>query len=251
MIKILHIDIETVPTLAYVWKLHDENIGVEQIVKPSTVLCFSAKWHGSKELLFYSSRKDGFPQMIRAAHKLLNEADAVCHYNGVSFDIPVLNQEFLRLRLPPPAPSSQIDLYQVVRRKFRLVSSKLAFVGPYLKIGEKVKHQGFELWLGCMNKDKDCWELMEKYNREDTVLVERLYTRILPWIERHPNVALFIPDNAERPLCVNCGSARLKSEGLRRASTYTYRRFHCLECGKWSRERFSLRAAGKPLVTGI
>ena len=42
--------------------------------------------------------------MIKGIHKLLDECDAVIHYNGSKFDIPTLNKEFLLHGLHPPAP---------------------------------------------------------------------------------------------------------------------------------------------------
>ena len=252
-VRILHLDIETSPNVCYTWGLHNENIGVDQIISPSALLCFSAKWHQEPEIMFYSTRKDGANNMVKAAYKLMNEADIICHYNGLRFDIPILNQAFLRLRLRPPAPSVQIDLCQIVQHRFRMTSSKLAFVGPYLKIGEKVKHQGFDLWTGCLNGDQDCWNTMEKYNKEDTALVEKLYLRILPWIPNHPNVCMYKPDgrDPEHRGCPTCGSQRLRSDGFRRATTYTYRRLSCLDCGAWCRERLSMKSEPKPPVRSL
>ena len=237
--KLLFLDIETAPAVAYVWSLFKQNIGIDQIISPTRLLCFSAKWHDSEEMMFHKSAKeDGrdFDRMVRAAHALLSEADAVCHYNGSSFDVPRLNQEFLRVGLKPPPPVAQIDLYRTVASKFSLTSNKLAFVGPYLKIGEKVKHEGWGLWTACLAGDKDAWERMEAYNKQDVLLLEQLYEKILPWIDGHPNAALFV-DN-DKPICPTCGSERIHRRGSRYGITLSYARFVCLDCGRWSRARF-------------
>jgi DNA polymerase elongation subunit (family B) len=250
--RLLLIDIETVPTLAYTWDIHNAFIPVEFIVKPSSVLCFSAQWYGEKEVLFYSIRKDGYNRMIREAHRLLSEADAIVHYNGNNFDIPILNREFLKLGLPPASPAHQLDLWQTVSRKFRMVSSKLAFVGPYLKIGEKVKHEGNDLWLGCMNNDPECWAKMETYNRQDTALLGGLYKKILPWIDHHPNVNLFHKDfDGNDVQCPKCGSKNVQWAGTRKAVTYTYKRYQCNDCGSWGRARMSEKTAPKPKVVPL
>lgn len=236
--KLLHLDIETSPAVVQVWSLFNQNISVDQIIKPTSVLCFTAKWHGSKELLYHKSTHQAgreFDKMIRAAHRLLSEADAVCHYNGCSFDIPRLNQEFLKAGMPPPPTIPQIDLKKVVMSKFGMVSSKLAFVGPYLKIGEKVRNEGWPLWDGCLKGDADAWTKMEEYNKGDVLLLERLYIKVLPWIENHPNMNLYVDD--VDPVCPNCGSPRLQSRGEHKAATYIYARYHCQECGRWCRAR--------------
>jgi len=47
--KILMLDIETTPMQVYTWGLWDQNIGINQIIKPTEMLCFGAKWQGKKE----------------------------------------------------------------------------------------------------------------------------------------------------------------------------------------------------------
>lgn len=249
--KVLFLDIETRPAKVYVWSLFNQNINIEQVIEPSALLCFSAKWQGDKGTLFYSDRKDGHEKMVRKAYDLFNEADVIVQYNGNSFDIPILNQEFLLLGLTPPAPSASVDLYRVIQQKFRALSNKLAFIGPYLKIGEKVKHEGFDLWLGCMENDPKAWATMEKYNRQDTALMEPLYQKLLPWIDKHPNRGMFEAGGCDKPNCPNCGSTNVTWKGLRRATTYTYQRFVCNNCGKWSRGRQSIRTEEKPKLIGI
>jgi hypothetical protein len=237
-IKILHIDLETSPANVLVWDLYKPHIGVDQIIEPTSILCFAAKWHGAKDIIFERSlKRDGaeFKKMIRRAHDLLSEADALCHYNGNSFDTPRLNAEFAKLGLPPPPTIPQIDLLRVVQQKFGLTSNKLAFVAPYMKVGEKVKNAGWELWRGCLDGDLKCWAEMEEYNRGDVWLLERLYERLRPWIDNHPNLNLFV--DSKEPVCPNCGSEKLQSRGEHVTTTYIYARYHCRSCGRWSRAR--------------
>lgn len=236
--KLLHLDLETTPAVVYTWALHKQDISVDQVITPPSILCFSAKWHGEATHIFHRAlKRDGmeFNSMIRAAHKLLCDAEAVCHYNGTTFDIPRLNQEFLRLGLKPPPPLIEIDLLNVVRKKFGMLSNKLAFVGPYLQVGEKVKHAGWALWVGCLKGDAECWRLMELYNRQDVALLERLYTKLLPWIDGHPNMNLFVDER--EPVCPNCAGKKLQRRGERVAMTYLYARYQCKDCGRWSRAR--------------
>lgn len=245
--KILMLDIETSPAVVYCWALFKQDISVDQIITPTSVLSWAAKWQGEDKVMFGSAngKLEGrdFDKMIRGIHKLLGEADAVCHFNGKSFDIPRLNQEFLRLNLPPPPPIPNIDLKNVVMSKFSMTSSKLAFVGPYLKIGGKVKNAGWSLWIQCLKGNKAAWADMEKYNKQDVVLLEKLYDKVLPWIDQHPNMNHFVA--SEKGCCTNCGSIRLLSNGIRRATTYAYRRFQCQDCGKWMRERMALKLPDK------
>ncbi len=87
--------------------------------------------------MFDSIQKSGKQKMLDSVHKLLDEADAIVHYNGSRFDIPILHKEFLLAGMPPPAPAKQIDLLQVARRQFRFVSNKLDYVSQALGLGSK------------------------------------------------------------------------------------------------------------------
>lgn len=230
--KILLLDIETAPHRVYAWGLYDQTIAINQVVEAGYTLCFSAKWYGSRDMIFDSVRKSGGNRMIRHAHKLLSEADAVVHYNGNKFDVPTLNQEFLEAGLKPPPPSHQVDLYRVAKSRFRFASNKLDFVAQSLNLGHKLHHKGMELWSGCMRGDAASWRTMERYNKQDVRLLERVYNALLPWIKNHPNVGNFLNESA---VCTNCGSSYLQSNGLRRTAVSAYRRLQCQDCGAWMR----------------
>src|SRR3546814_5581125 len=79
--------------------------------------------------------------MVVALHKLLSEADAVVTYNGDRYDIPKAMGEFVLEGLMPPPPPTSIDLMKAVK-KLGFVMNRLAFIGPLLKVGQKVKHEG-------------------------------------------------------------------------------------------------------------
>jgi uncharacterized protein YprB with RNaseH-like and TPR domain len=193
-------------------------------------MCYSAKWHGEKDIYFDSVQKTKPKTMLKGIHELLNDADAVVHYNGTKFDIPTLNKEFLLHNLLPPSPYKQIDLLRVVRSNFRFPSNKLDYVAQRLNLGKKNAHEGHELWIKCMNGDKDAWKRMEEYNIQDVVLLEALYDNLLPWIKNHPNRNLF----SDAPGCPTCGESRLQKRGTAVSSSGVYQRYQCRACGTWS-----------------
>lgn len=227
--KILHLDIETAPTLAYVWNLFDENISVDQIVRPSRMTCWSAKWHGESKVFFDAEwcHKDR-ATFIESIHDILTVADAVVTYNGDRFDLPKLMGEFAVTGLHSPGPITSIDLYKTVK-KLGFQSGKLAFVGPHLGIGEKVKHEGFRLWAGIEAGDEKARRKMERYNKQDARLLERLYNRIRPFITNHPYL-----HNDSKHNCPACGSSHVQRSGVRRTKAFIINRLHCMDCGSWS-----------------
>lgn len=225
--KILVIDVETSPNLVYSWGLYKQNISLPQIVKPSQIICFAAKYVGEKEIFFYSEWEHGRKAMLEAAHSLLMEADAVVGYNQAAFDLPKFTGEFLLAGMQPPPPPTNIDLLKAVK-KFGFLSNKLAFVGPLLSIGSKTKHAGFELWAKVMDGDDASRKKMKAYNIQDVKLTEQLYKRILPYIPTHPTLG-----DTKKGTCPACGSNKIQSRGYRRTKSFKTQRLHCQSCGSW------------------
>lgn len=230
--KILLLDVETAPNIAYVWGLWNQNIAISQMIDSSYVMCWAAKWIGESEILFGSVRH-GRKKMLKHIYSLLNEADVVIHYNGTKFDIPVLNKEFLLNGLPPPAPFQQVDLLKTARQKFKFPSNKLDYVAKALKLGSKTEHAGFKLWVQCLNGEEEAWKKMEEYNKNDVVLLEQVYYKLLPWIKNHPNHGVY--DGSI--VCPHCSSTNLIKRGYAYTSVSKFQRYKCKDCGAWSRSK--------------
>lgn len=224
--RILLLDIETAPHMVAAWGLFGQNIPIDRILKPGYTLCWAAKWLGEDEVMFDSVHQSTPKQMLRRIHKLLEEADAVVHYNGKSFDIPTLNKDFVKYGLDEPMPFKNIDLLDTVRSRFRLASNKLDFVLQYFGLGEKQKHKGMSMWLACMEGDDEAWESMEAYNKQDVTELEKLYTHLLPWIRNHPNMSVFF----EERVCPRCGGSHVNKKGFEITNAGKYQRYRCMTC---------------------
>lgn len=227
MSKILVLDIETKPAVAYVWRVFDENINPDQVIDRGGLLCFAAKWVGDKETMFLSEWKDGRSNMIQAIHALLTEADAVVTYNGDKFDLPKLMGEFLMEGLPPPAPVTSIDVLKSVR-KLGFLMNRLAYVGPLIVNQSKLKHDGFKLWADVLAGDAKAQDRMMKYNIKDVIVLEKLYQRVKPYIKNHPHLG------TTKAECGSCGSNRTQRRGHRRTKHFLIQRIQCQDCGSWS-----------------
>jgi uncharacterized protein YprB with RNaseH-like and TPR domain len=218
--KILLLDIESSPNVAHVWGIWQQNVGLNQLMESSYVLCWAAKWLGEDEVMFDSVHVSKPKKMLKRIHDLISEADAVIHYNGTKFDMPTLNKEFLLHEMNPPAPYKQIDLLKQVRSQFRFPSNKLDYVAQRLGLGSKTAHEGHSLWVSCMAGDKSAWKRMEEYNKQDVILLEKLYYRLLPWIKNHPNHN----HQADGMVCPSCGGTHLQKRGVAVTTTSTYQR---------------------------
>jgi hypothetical protein len=190
--KILLLDLETSPNMAYVWGLWNQNISIGQMISSTEVICFGARWYGQRKIHFSSVHHDGKTDMLKAIHELLDEADAVVGWNSAGFDVKHLYREFIENDMLPPSPHKEIDLLRVARSRFRFPSNKLDYVAQKLGMGAKVKHSGFELWIKCLAGDDKAWREMKKYQIQDVNLLVGLYEKFLPWIKNHPNRALLI-----------------------------------------------------------
>lgn len=226
--KILALDLESSYLLSGTWGIWQQNISLNQLFDYGSVICYSYKWLGQKEIYYHRWDEDDFLEHI---HQALSESDAVLTYNGARFDLPMLNREFIKTGMRPPPPYTHIDLLKTVKKQFRFPSNKLQHVCQELGLGSKVSHEGFDLWVKCLAGDERAWQVMKKYNQGDVKLLEKLYHKLKPWISNHPS---------ELNGCPRCGSNHLQQRGYRTTTSgVSYKRFVCVDCGAWSSDRVS------------
>jgi len=233
--KILFLDIETFPNIAYVWGKYDQN--VIRFLKEGCIATYAAKWAGgkvfSKSLTSYKGYKPGSyddKKLVEDLWKLMDEADIVVAHNGDDFDLRVIRARFIYYGLKPPSPVKTVDTKKVARRVARFNSNKLDDLGSLLGLGKKIKTD-FDLWDGCINGNASSWKQMITYNQKDVILLEKLYNKLLPWIASHPNHGVYNPD----AVCPKCGGADVQLRGMAVSTTRTYQRFQCKKCGGWGR----------------
>lgn len=248
--RILILDIETSPHMAYVWRMWKQNINPKAWVKKSYIMSYSAKWLGEKEVMYEENRTDNDKSLVKSLFDLLDEADIVVAHNGQKFDLPRIIGRGLVHNFSPPSPYFVVDTLLVARREFDFVSNTLAALCEELGLAEKGEHKkfpGFDLWVGCLAGDDEAWAEMKEYNVRDVVSLEELYLRIRPYIRNHPNVARTV--EGEKIACPKCGSENIQWRGY----YYTraglcYKRFVCMDCGGWGRVRYSEK--DRSAVTG-
>lgn len=233
--KMLYLDIESYPEVAYVWGLRKQMyIPPSHVIQDGRTACFSAKWAHKRQPLFYSEWEHGQGGMIQAAWDLLNEADVLIHYNGNGYDIPHLKREMLLQDMKPPTGFKNVDLMRVVMKHFRFPSYKLDYVLKRLDMEQKIPNKGMELWDGCMKGSSADQKIMRRYNINDVKIMEPLYKRLLPWIDNHPHMGMY-GDMGDEDLevirCPNCGGSDLVKNGREALMTGWYQRFRCNDCG--------------------
>ena len=230
--KILFLDLETSPNLAFVWGLWDQNVAINQLMESTEVICFGARWHGEKKVTFRSTHHDGKKKMLKDLHALMEEADVLVGWNSAAFDSKHIKREFLEAGMLPPSPYKELDLMRVVKSQFKFPSNKLDFVAQALGLGSKLAHEGQGLWTACLAGDDKAWARMRRYNKQDVVLTEALYDRMGAWIKSHPHMGLF---THQARSCFRCGGTSLTANGVTRSASTAFASFTCDACGAQSR----------------
>lgn len=246
--KILTTDIETSPHLAYSFQTWNTNISPVQIVKPTRMTCWAAKWLDGRTYFMSEYHQD--PEtMVAGIHKLLDEADVVVTYNGDKFDHLHMNREFHKIGLHPPSPFVSVDLYKVIKRREIWASHKLAYITEQFHLSGKMTNDGWKLWLaveGVFGEEaqKKAWNQMRRYNRQDVVTTEELFIEYRPYVTNLPNAALYADEKVDVPFCPNCLGLHVTRQGFRRSKTRRYPQYQCQTCGKWFSETRSDGSAG-------
>lgn len=243
--KIVVFDIETAPTKAYIWRRWKENIHLDQVVTEGYLLCAVAKFLNEKvprkvSLLsfpdLWKKNPEDDSEVVKWCWNILNEADIVVAHYGKGFDIPVLNARFIALGLPPPKPYKIVDTKEIASKKFKFPYNSLDGISNYLGIGRKLDTD-FSLWVNCLSGVKSAWKYMVDYCVLDVLLLEKVYKKLLPWIDTHPNVGLY--GDMTKCVCPKCGSPHYQRRGFAKTNTQIYRQFKCNGCGGWFRERIT------------
>lgn len=221
------LDLEISANELYTYGFYEPTVlGVK---KEWEILSFSAKI-GSKFIVF--SRKEYSEySLLLLLWDILDNADIVVAHNGDKFDIKKINARFIKYGLTPPSPYKTIDTLKVARKHFGFNSNRLDDLGEYLDVGRK-QATPKNLWLRCQHGEIEAFKILEKYNEQDVRLLEKIYDKLLPWIDNHPLMGIY----SDTPLvCPKCGGEHLQRRGTARNKTREYQRYQCLSCGSWSK----------------
>lgn len=250
MAKILVLDIETSPKLAYVWRFFKENISAKQVKEHGHILSFAAKWLGDDKVVYEENRKADDRAIVEKMIYYLDQADIVVAHNGARFDLPQIRARALVHGLNPPSPVKIVDTYKVAVKEFSFPSNSLEYLtevmGCKVKKGGHKKFPGFELWLECLRLNEEAWAEMKEYNIRDVIALEELYLKMRPWITDHPNVGVY--EEKEKVICPRCTSDNIHWRGYAHTNVGKYHRYQCQNCGGWSRTRYTVLPKNEALV---
>lgn len=242
--KVLVIDIETSPILAYIWELKDQYVNLNQVVQDWSIMAWSAKWLGepASSIKYYDQRNlkpgNDLP-ILKPLWNLLNEADIVLTQNGKKFDSRKINARFMLHGMKPPRPYKHLDTYLIAKNVAAFTSHSLEYLSDkFCTKYKKLSHgrfPGLSLWRECLKGNNKAWDEMKEYNIHDVLATEEFYEKIKAWA----------PDSAPKPFprsdglitCEICGDeGKMIRRGFAVKLTWKYQRWQCNSCGKWSTE---------------
>lgn len=232
--KIVFLDIETMPSIAYVWGKWEQN--VLDFIQDGYIFSYALKVAGKKgvkvrALSDYPAWKDNNRDETALLKELtsdLEDADIVVAHNGDKFDIPTIRTRMVTLGFEPLRPFQLVDTLKWARGTFKFKSNKLDDLSRDLQIGRKLPHTGFHMWQSCMNGDMRSIRKMKQYNKHDVLLLEELYYRFLPHVPSPVNTS-----KRGECVCPRCGSDNLKFDGHRFTLYRKKAQIHCLNCTGW------------------
>jgi len=235
------LDIETAPSMAFVWGMWKQNINPDLLIDRGYIMSCAIKELGNKHITYLENRTEDDYEITKSIVDWLHKADYVIAHNGKRFDIPFIRARAVVHNIPPPSPHKDIDTLQIAKKVFRFTRNTLANLCEELQVNnQKLKHSNFpgaKLWVECMKGNDKAWKEMKEYNIMDIVSLEEVYLKLRSWYHQHPNIN--IEDTDETMRCPKCGSANIVRRGYFTTNVGKYQRYRCKECGGWSSSRYT------------
>lgn len=237
--KTIILDIETAPSLGYIWGFWQQNIGDDMVLDyGGYIMSCSIKTLGEEHVTYLENRTKNDKKIVKKILKHLDGADFVIAHNGIKFDIPFIKARASIHGLNPPSPFKAIDTLKIARKEMNFKRNSLDFLAKALDVESRKltnrKFPGFKLWWSCLHQDDEAWKEMKQYNILDVEVLEQVYLRLRPWASNHPNIN--VGNDVTVLSCPKCGSIELNKRGYYTTNKGKYQRYACDCCGGWSSE---------------
>lgn len=205
-IKRLFFDIETSPMIVYSWRVgYNINLQYDNVIEDWKIICISYKWENENEVknLTWSNELDD-KQMLIDFIKIANTADELIAHNGDRFDIKKVRTRCIYHRIPMFPKYRSLDTLKKARSGFNFPNNKLDTIAHYLGVGAKLKHEGFPMWIKCMQGDKKALKDMVTYCDMDIVVLEDVYLTMQKYIK--PETHAGVINGNLKYSCPTCGN---------------------------------------------
>lgn len=231
-IKRLFFDIETSPMTVYTWRTGWKlNIGTDNIIEDWKIICISYKWEHEDKVKNLTWDKDqDDKQMLLDFIKIANKADELIAHNGDRFDIKKIRTRCIYHRIPMFPKYRTLDTLKKAKSGFNFNSNRLDYIAKFLGVGAKVEHEGFNMWVKCLQGDKQALKDMVYYCDGDIVVLEDVFFVLQNYILNNTHAG--VNNGKLKASCPNCSSedvALLKNNFTAKGTIK--RQVECQPCG--------------------
>jgi uncharacterized protein YprB with RNaseH-like and TPR domain len=231
-IKRLFFDIETSPMIVYSWRTGWKlNIGTDNIIKDWRIICISYKWeHEDKVHNLTWDKNQCDKQMLVDFISIMDKADECIAHNGDRFDVKKIRTRCIFHRIPMFPTYKTLDTLKKAKSGFNFNSNRLDYIAKFLGVGAKLEHEGFNMWVKCMEGDKEALKNMVEYCDMDIIVLEDVYLTMQNYIL--PNTHAGVINNNLKYSCPNCGSENVELlKNTVTAMGTIKRKMECSDCG--------------------
>lgn len=205
-IKRLFFDIETSPMIVYSWRTgYKLNIPTDNIIQDWKIICISYKWEGEDKVHNLRWDKNQCDKkMLIDFIKIMNKADECIAHNGDRFDIKKIRTRCVYHRIPMFPKYRSLDTLKKARSGFNFNSNRLDYIAQFLGVGAKLKHEGFPMWVKCLEGDKEALDNMVEYCDMDIIVLEDVFSVLQNYTLNNTHTGAH--NGKLKASCPNCGS---------------------------------------------
>jgi len=235
--RVLILDLERVPMWTKplpVWDmkgLQYRRLSPNDIESWGRTICLAYQWLGGPIEFIAEWQDGGRDGYLRAAKRLLEEADVLIGHNSKGFDFPHLKGDLMMAGLGTVPEPKHVDTLLLARRHANWEANHLDTLTKRLNIPAKTDKYRIDVAMAAVDGDVKAQRKLERYNRGDVRATKGLALKFRPYWD--VNLGLFAEDPG-RPTCPACSSPRLQRRGVSVKAALRYPRYQCQKCGKWS-----------------
>lgn len=176
-------------------KVYGEYLPIDQMDKQPYIICWSASWMDSKEIISQSvtsaqARKWDDKTILSPLWRLIDDADIIAGHNVASYDIPKIYSRFLHHSFTSPSEHKIKDTLKMAKKKFRFESNSLDFILNELGLRPK-QAMSKEDWIKIAESgDQKTLDKMLKYNRWDVAQGKKALQGLEGWMHYKPDFGM-------------------------------------------------------------
>ena len=231
-IKRLFFDIETSPMVVYSWRIgYNLSITPDNIINEWKIICISYKWEHENEVKHFTwDENQDEKQMLIDFINIANQADELVAHNGDRFDIKKIRTRCVFHRIPMFPKYRTLDTLTKSKSAFNFSSNKLDYIAKFLGVGAKLQHEGFPMWVKCLQNDKQALKDMVKYCDMDIVVLEDVFLTLQSYIKPNTHAGVVVGGTKrDCPICASSNVSLLKNDVTEKGTIS--RVMECQSCG--------------------